>query len=71
MDETAVWFDMVGESTVAAKGTKSVPLKSTGHEKLRFTVILTANGAGAKLKPYVVFFQVESERSKSCMRKSR
>jgi hypothetical protein len=55
MDETAVWFDMVGESTVNTKGAKSIPLKGTGHEKLRFTVVLTANGAGAKLKPYVVF----------------
>jgi len=55
MDETAVWFDMVGEATVAAKGAKSIPLKSTGHEKLRFTVVLTATGDGVKLKPYVVF----------------
>lgn len=55
MDETAVWFDMIGESTVAARGAKSIPLKSTGHEKLRFTVVLTANAAGMKLKPYVVF----------------
>ena len=56
MDETAVWFDMVGASTVAANGAKSIPLKSTGHDKLRFTVILTVNGAGVKLKPHVVFF---------------
>jgi len=55
MDETAVWFDMVGESTLAAKGAKSIPLKGTGHEKLRFTVVLTATGAGTKLKPFVVF----------------
>lgn len=55
MDETAVWFDMVGETTVADKGAKSIPVKSTGHEKARFTVTLTAAGDGTKLKPYVVF----------------
>jgi hypothetical protein len=55
MDETAVWFDMVGESTVHSTGAKSISIKSTGHEKSRFTVILTASGSGVKFKPYVVF----------------
>jgi hypothetical protein len=55
MDETAVWFDMVGETTVHSTGAKSISIKSTGHEKSRFTVILTAAGSGVKFKPYVVF----------------
>ena len=55
MDETAVWFDMVGASTVHATGAKSISVKSTSHEKSRFTVILTASGSGTKYKPYVVF----------------
>jgi tellurite resistance protein len=33
-----------------------VSVKTTGHDKSRCTVILTANGSGKKLKPYVVFF---------------
>jgi hypothetical protein len=57
MDETAVWFDMMAETTVNEKGAKSVCMKTTGHEKSRCTVILTANGSGKKLKPYVVFFR--------------
>jgi len=32
VDETAVWFDTVRESTVADKGAKSIPLKSKAHE---------------------------------------
>ncbi len=56
MDETAVWFDMLAETSVDQKGVKTVSVKTTGHEKSKFTVILTANGAGAKLKPYVVFY---------------
>ena len=56
VDETAVWLDMLRETTVDVKGRKSVCVKITGHEKSRFTVILTASAAGSKLKPYVVFF---------------
>ena len=34
MDETAVWADMVANTTVDDIGTRSVSLKATGHEKL-------------------------------------
>lgn len=55
MDETACWFDMPSDTTVALSGSKSVPLKSTGHDKDHFTVILTARADGTKLKPFIVF----------------
>uniref|UniRef100_A0A673H0R0 HTH CENPB-type domain-containing protein n=1 Tax=Sinocyclocheilus rhinocerous TaxID=307959 RepID=A0A673H0R0_9TELE len=55
MDETAVWFDMVGSTTVDARGARSVPLKTTGHEKSHLTVVLAAKADGTKLKPYIVF----------------
>ncbi|GAA6087522.1 zinc finger protein 540-like [Tachysurus ichikawai] len=55
MDETAVWFDMVGSTTVDARGACSVPLKTTGHEKSHLTVVLAAKADGTKLKPYIVF----------------
>ena len=35
MDETPVWTDMVSSSTVEKTGSKTVTLKSTGHEKSR------------------------------------
>ena len=50
MDETAVWSDIVGNVTVDTTGTKDVPLKSTGNEKVKVSVCLTA-----KLKPFIVF----------------
>ena len=53
MDETAVWFDMIGNSTVEHKGARTIALKTTGHEKSRLTVILAAKGDGTKLKPYI------------------
>ncbi|KAM4625025.1 uncharacterized protein ACJ7VT_003510 [Polymixia lowei] len=55
MKETAVWFDMVGSTTVDTRGARSVPLKTTGHEKSHLTVVLAAKADGTKLKPYVVF----------------
>ena len=55
MDETACWFDMLEEMTVALTGSRAVVLKTTGHEKSHYTVILTARADGKKLKPFIVF----------------
>ena len=55
MDETAVWLDMPGETTVDLVGVKSVPIRTTGHEKNRITVCLAAKASGRKLQPLVVF----------------
>ena len=40
MDETAVWNDMVFETTLEASNVKDVPMKSTGHEKVCVSVAL-------------------------------
>ena len=55
MDETPVWFDMPGETTITHTGQRSVPVCTTGHDKARFTVVLSAMADGRKLKPFVVF----------------
>jgi len=55
MDETPLWFDMPGETTVTHTGQRSVPVCTTGHDKGRYTVVLAAMADGRKLKPYVVF----------------
>lgn len=41
MDETPVWFDMTGNFTIDHKGEKTIHIRGTGHEKNRFTVVLT------------------------------
>ena len=46
---------MPSDTTVALCSERSVPLKSTGHEKKHFTVILTAHASGTKMKPIIVF----------------
>ena len=42
-------------------GSKDVPLKTTGHEKVRVSVCLAAKHYGTKLKPFVVFAGAKHE----------
>ena len=54
MDETPVWIEPVANTTINLSGAKEIPIKSTGAENVRITVILTARGDGAKMNPYIV-----------------
>ena len=46
MDETPVNMDMVGNYTVDRVGKKTILLKTTGHEKCRYTVVLSCTADG-------------------------
>ena len=48
MDEMAVWNGMISNTTVEKRGVHSVNLKTTGHEKSKITVCLTATADGKK-----------------------
>ena len=61
MDETAVWKDMLSSTTVDNVGEKSIRLKTTGHEKSKVSVCLTAKADGTKLKPFIVFLGAKRE----------
>jgi hypothetical protein len=37
MDETPVWFEMPGKSTLSECGEKEIRVTSTGHEKEKLT----------------------------------
>ncbi|KAK3787369.1 hypothetical protein RRG08_065370 [Elysia crispata] len=54
MDVTPVWIEMPGKSTLELKGKKEVRMMSTGHEKERITVVLSALADGTKLAPFVL-----------------
>ena len=54
-DQTPIWFDNCGSSTIEVEGSKSVSLKSTGHEKMNFTVMLSACADGSKKRLFIVF----------------
>ena len=55
MDETPVTMDMVGNNTVDKVGKKTILLKTTGHEKCRYTVVLAYMADGTKLPPMLIF----------------
>ena len=62
MRETAVWCDMLAQTTVVdTTGKKDIPLNTTGHEKVRVLLCLTAKADGTRLKPFIVFADAKRE----------
>jgi hypothetical protein len=59
MDESPLWFDLPSTRTYDFRGVKTVKSKTTGHEKLRYTVVLSGLGDGTKLKPMIIFQKLE------------
>lgn len=57
-DETAVWLDMLPDTSVDLVGVKEVPIKTTGHQKTRITVMLCAKASGVKCKPFVLIKRI-------------
>ena len=41
MDETPAYYDMVPTRTIDMVGTKTVDLLNSGHEKTRFSLVIT------------------------------
>ena len=54
LNETPIWADMPSATTVDMKGSKVVPIKTTGHEKQSITACLAVKADGTKIKPFVV-----------------
>ena len=54
-EETVVWFDSVGNSTVEKIGTKIFEMFTAGHDKQNITVGLCASSAGKKKVSYIIF----------------
>ena len=50
-----MFFDLIDNQTVHKKGEKQVLVKTTGHEKQHFTVVLACMADGRKLPPMVIF----------------
>ena len=55
MDEPTVWQDMLSSTTVDNVGEKSIRLKTTGHEKSKVSVYLTAKVDGTSSNPLLSF----------------
>lgn len=54
-DETPIWLDMPRNYTVNEIGSRQVPIKTSGYEKQRVTVMLCITADGHKLPPYIIF----------------
>ncbi|CAG8739164.1 9232_t:CDS:2 [Dentiscutata erythropus] len=48
-DETLMWFDMPQNTTINFEGVCQMPIKTTGNDKLCFTVVLGYTASGNKL----------------------
>ena len=55
MDETAVLWDMLSNTTVDSIGHNTKAMKTTGQEKTKVSVCLTAKADWAKWRPFIVF----------------
>ena len=55
MDETPLSFNLPSNTTIEQRGTKTVSIKSTGHKKSNFTVVLGCITNGTKLPPIIIF----------------
>ena len=55
MDETPVTFDLPSSYTLEKRGSSTISIKTTGHERSTFTVILGCMADGSKLPPVIIF----------------
>ncbi|KAM3915673.1 pogo transposable element with KRAB domain [Leptodactylus fuscus] len=55
MDEVPLTFDVPSNRTVDVKGAKTVTVKTSGHEKTHYTVVLSCCADGTKLPPMIIF----------------
>ena len=55
MDEKPTTFDLSSNRIVHPSGAKTVLVKTTGHEKMHFMVVLACMADGMKLTPTVIF----------------
>jgi transposase-like protein len=54
IDETNIYFDMVGSTTLANRGSRTVSIKSSGTSA-RCSIILGVTMDGQKLPPFIIF----------------
>ncbi|GBB89003.1 hypothetical protein RclHR1_15640001 [Rhizophagus clarus] len=55
MNEIPVSFDLPSNTTIDELDARSVSIRTTGHEKANFTVVLTCMADGTKLLPLIIF----------------
>ena len=64
MDEVPLTFDIPMNRTVDVQGSSSITIRTTGHEKSHFTVVLACTASGKKLPPMVIFKRKTAVKAK-------
>lgn len=64
MDEVLLTFNIPMNRTIDSKGTSSVNIRTTAHEKLSFTVVLECIARGKNLPPMVIFKKMTAIKDK-------
>ncbi|CAG8602270.1 6251_t:CDS:2, partial [Diversispora eburnea] len=55
MDETPLSFDISSNTTIEETNASTVSIRTTGHEKSNFTVVLSCMADSTKLPPLIIF----------------
>jgi len=55
MDEVPLTFDVPSNKIVDVKGAKTITIKTSGNEKMCYTVVLACCADGTKLPPLLIF----------------
>jgi len=55
MGEVPLKFDVLSNKTVDVKGAKTIMIKTSGNEKMYYTVVLACCTDGTKLPPLLIF----------------
>ncbi|GES99374.1 pogo transposable element with KRAB domain [Rhizophagus clarus] len=55
MDKTPISFNLSNNTTVEQRGTRTISILSTRHERSNFTVVLACTVDGTKLPPVIIF----------------
>ena len=55
MDKAPLTFDVPSNKAVDVKGAKTVAVKTSGHKKTHFTVVLDCCADGTQLPPMIIF----------------
>lgn len=63
-------MEMIGHTTIAKKGIKSISINTNGSEKVRISALLSIIGDGNKLPPLLIFIGKQRENIKKKITKN-
>ena len=71
MDETAIYYENLYDTTVSKIGEKSITVRNFGKEKLRISAVLCVLADGSKLPPLFIFRGINNGRKEEELKKNK